>query len=70
MLASVMFDLRPVSGETALHKGLQAATLGPATRNSIFVAHMVSNSLKHAPPLGLLGALRRSGPASTATAST
>lgn len=57
MLASVMFDLRPVSGEAALHEGLQAATLSAARRNSIFVAHMVSNSLKHAPPLGLLGGL-------------
>lgn len=57
MLASVMFDLRPISGETALHEGLQATTLATAARNSIFVAHMVSNSLKHAPPLGLLGGL-------------
>lgn len=57
MLASVMFDLRPVSGDTTLHEGLQAATLHAAARNSIFVAHMVSNSLKHAPPLGLLGGL-------------
>jgi CBS domain-containing protein len=57
MLASVMFDLRPISGETALHEGLQASTLAAAARNSIFVAHMVSNSLKHAPPLGLLGGL-------------
>lgn len=54
MLASVMFDLRPVGGEAALHEGLQADTLAAARRNSIFVAHMVSNSLKHAPPLGLL----------------
>jgi CBS domain-containing protein len=57
MLASVMFDLRPVGGERALHEGLQAETLAAAARNSIFVTHMVSNSLKHAPPLGLLGGL-------------
>ena len=34
-------------------EGLQADTLEAASRNSIFVAHMVSNSLKHSPPLGL-----------------
>lgn len=57
MLASVMFDLRPIGGATALHEGLQAETLEAASRNSIFVAHMVSNALKHAPPLGLFGGL-------------
>ena len=63
MLASVMFDLRPIGGDARLHAGLQAETLAAARRNSIFVAHMVSNSLKHAPPLGLLGgfATLRSG---------
>ncbi|MBM9596058.1 DUF294 nucleotidyltransferase-like domain-containing protein [Roseitranquillus sediminis] len=57
MLASVMFDLRPIGGDYSLHAGLQAETLAAAARNSIFVAHMVSNSLKHAPPLGLLRGL-------------
>jgi CBS domain-containing protein len=63
MLASVMFDLRPIGGETALFADLQADTLRAASANSIFVAHMVSNSLKHQPPLGLLRgiALIRSG---------
>lgn len=54
MLASVMFDLRPIAGESALFRGVQAETLEETSKNSIFVAHMVSNSLKHAPPLGLL----------------
>ncbi len=54
MLASVMFDLRPIGGDHRLFDGLQAETLRAASANSIFVAHMVSNSLKHAPPLGLL----------------
>ncbi|WP_226577721.1 DUF294 nucleotidyltransferase-like domain-containing protein [Acuticoccus sediminis] len=54
MLASVMFDLRPIGGTASLHAGLQTETLEAASRNSIFVAHMVSNSLKHAPPLNLL----------------
>ncbi len=53
MLASVMFDLRPIGGDSSLHRGLQADTLEAASKNSIFVAHMVSNSLKHSPPLGL-----------------
>lgn len=54
MLASVMFDLRPIAGTVSLFGSLQAQTLEQASRNSIFVAHMISNSLKHAPPLGLL----------------
>jgi len=54
MLASVMFDLRPIGGTKALFEDLQAETLRKAAANSIFVAHMVANSLKHAPPLGLL----------------
>ncbi len=54
MLASVMFDLRPIGGNFALFEDLQTDTLGAAAKNSIFVAHMISNSLKHTPPLGLL----------------
>jgi CBS domain-containing protein len=54
MLASVMFDLRPIGGAASLFHDLQAETLTLAAQNSIFVAHMVSNSLTHAPPLGLL----------------
>ncbi|PTX04282.1 DUF294 nucleotidyltransferase-like domain-containing protein [Pararhodobacter aggregans] len=54
MLASVMFDLRPIGGTVALFRDLQEETLHLAAKNSIFVAHMISNSLKHQPPLGLL----------------
>ncbi|MCK0142870.1 DUF294 nucleotidyltransferase-like domain-containing protein [Aliiroseovarius sp. F20344] len=54
MLASVMFDLRAISGDESLFEGMQKDTLTMAAKNSIFVAHMVSNSLKHTPPLGLL----------------
>ncbi|MFN4154896.1 MAG: DUF294 nucleotidyltransferase-like domain-containing protein [Paracoccaceae bacterium] len=54
MLASVMFDLRPIGGQASLFTDLQHETLEMASRNSIFVAHMISNSLKHTPPLGLL----------------
>lgn len=54
MLASVMFDLRPIGGTVSLFADLQAETLEAASRNSIFVSHMIANSLKHTPPLGLL----------------
>ncbi|MEZ5675756.1 MAG: DUF294 nucleotidyltransferase-like domain-containing protein [Thalassovita sp.] len=54
MLASVMFDLRPIGGAISLFAYLQEATLKAAHANSIFVAHMIGNSLKHTPPLGLL----------------
>ncbi|TKZ21372.1 cyclic nucleotide-binding/CBS domain-containing protein [Shimia litoralis] len=54
MLASVMFDLRPIGGTASLFEDLNQNTLGAASKNSIFVAHMISNSLKHTPPLGLL----------------
>ncbi len=54
MLASVMFDLRPIGGNHALFSNLQEETLAKARRNSIFVAHMIANSLGHSPPLGLL----------------
>ncbi len=53
MLASVMFDLRPIGGTDTLFADLQADTLAKAAKNSIFVAHMISNSLKHHTPLGL-----------------
>lgn len=53
MLASVMFDLRPIGGNFTLFADLQEETLAAASANSIFVAHMIANSLKHQPPLGL-----------------
>ncbi len=57
MLASVMFDLRPIGGDQTLFADLQKKTLKQASKNSIFTAHMISNSLKHQPPLGLLRGL-------------
>ena len=54
MLASVMFDLRPIGGSARLFGDLQTDTLNASAKNSIFVAHMVSNSLKHTPPLGMI----------------
>lgn len=57
MLASVMFDLRPIGGALNCFARLQNETLAAASHNSIFVAHMASNALKHHPPLGLLRGL-------------
>lgn len=54
MLASVMFDLRPIRGETRLFDELQRVTFAKARVNSLFVAHMAGNALKHVPPLGFL----------------
>lgn len=64
MLASVMFDLRPIGGTAGLYRDLQAETLERASKNSIFMAHMIANSLKHVPPLGLIRGFStvRSGP--------
>ena len=57
MLASVMFDLRAIGGDADLLTGLQAETLSASAANSIFVAHMTSNSLSHQPPLGIFRGL-------------
>ncbi|MDF3415081.1 CBS domain-containing protein [Sulfitobacter sp. M57] len=57
MLASVMFDLRPIGGDETLFADLHASTLRAAANNSIFTAHMASNALTHATPLGLLRGL-------------
>ncbi|MEJ6401966.1 DUF294 nucleotidyltransferase-like domain-containing protein [Yoonia sp. 2307UL14-13] len=57
MLASVMFDLRSIGGDETLWGRLQKDTLKVASKNSIFTAHMIANSLKHQPPLGLLRGL-------------
>ena len=57
MLASVMFDLRPIGGKLDCFARLQNETLATASHNSIFVAHMVGNALKHHPPLGVLRGL-------------
>ncbi|MEM6595330.1 MAG: putative nucleotidyltransferase substrate binding domain-containing protein [Pseudomonadota bacterium] len=57
MLASVMFDLRPIAGDETLFTDLQEETLEMAMRNSIFLRHMISNSLKHQPPLGVFRGL-------------
>jgi CBS domain-containing protein len=57
MLASVMFDLRPIRGDTRLFDELQSWTLEKAKRNSVFVVHLATNALSHTPPLGFFGRL-------------
>ena len=57
MLASVMFDLRPIAGDASLFTGLQHDTLRRASANQVFVAHMISSSMLHAPPLGFRRAI-------------
>ncbi|MDX2287419.1 MAG: DUF294 nucleotidyltransferase-like domain-containing protein [Hyphomicrobiaceae bacterium] len=57
MLASVMFDLRPIWGEASLFEDMQAEALQRAKSNALFIAHMLSNALTHKPPIGLFGTL-------------
>ncbi len=52
MLSSIFFDLRAVYGDFSLHKNLQQKILRLTFKNSLFIAHMVSNALKHKPPVG------------------
>jgi len=52
MLSSIFFDLRAVHGDISLYKNLQKKILRLTFKNSLFIAHMVSNALKHKPPVG------------------
>jgi len=55
MLTCVFFDLRAIHGNTELLASLRQDVLVHTKGNSLFLAHMVSNALKHRPPLGLFG---------------
>ena len=55
MLTCVFFDLRAIHGKNDLLDGLRTDVLRRTKGNSLFLAHMVSNALKHRPPLGLFG---------------
>jgi len=57
MLTCVFFDLRAIHGNSQLLEGLQQEVLKHTRGNSLFLAHMVGNALKHRPPLGLFGAI-------------
>lgn len=52
MLSSIFFDLRAVHGDFSLYKDLQKKILRLTFKSSLFIAHMVSNALKHKPPVG------------------
>ena len=52
MHSSIFFDMRPVYGNAALVKELQAYVLERAQNNTIFLAMMCDNALLHSPPLG------------------
>jgi len=52
MHSCIFFDLRPITGETALYEELVALIQDKAQRNSIFRSMMVGNALTHTPPLG------------------
>lgn len=52
MLSSVFFDMRAIGGDESLLNDLQTLVLDKSKNNKIFLAYMVSNALKHRPPLG------------------
>ncbi|MDD2844287.1 MAG: putative nucleotidyltransferase substrate binding domain-containing protein [Rhodoferax sp.] len=55
MLTCVFFDLRAIHGRADLLEGLRQQVVQHTKGNSLFLAHMVSNALKHRPPLGMFG---------------
>ena len=55
MLTCVFFDLRAIHGQAELLDGLRQQVVQHTRGNSLFLAHMVSNALKHRPPLGMFG---------------
>jgi CBS domain-containing protein len=55
MLTCVFFDLRAIHGQAELLDGLRQQVVQHTKGNSLFLALMVSNALKHRPPLGLFG---------------
>lgn len=57
MLTSVFFDQRAIHGRSSLLESLRAEVLRRTRGNSLFLAHMVGNALKHRPPLGLFGGI-------------
>lgn len=57
MLTCVFFDLRAVAGNTALLDTLRQQVLSETHGNTLFLAHMVGNALKHRPALGMFGQL-------------
>lgn len=52
MHSSIFFDMRHIAGNSALTKTLRAYVLQRAQSNTIFLAMMCENALRHSPPLG------------------
>ena len=52
MLSSIWFDLRPVHGDFSLFERMQSSVLEKAGKSQFFLAYMMSNAIKHRPPLG------------------
>jgi CBS domain-containing protein len=52
MLSSVFFDLRAVHDPEGMFEELHEYVLELCRANRIFIAYLVSNALKHRPPLG------------------
>lgn len=63
MLICVFFDQRAIHGKFELLETLRRVVLQRTQGDSLLLAYMVSNALKHRPPLGLFGniALIRGG---------
>ncbi|WP_210544142.1 putative nucleotidyltransferase substrate binding domain-containing protein [Rhodoferax sp. PAMC 29310] len=57
MLTCVFFDLRAIHGQSDLLDGLRRDVLQRTKGNSLFLAYMVGNALKHRPPLGMFGSI-------------
>jgi len=57
MLTCVFFDQRAIHGKFELLDTLRREVLQRTKGNSLFLAYMVGNALKHRPPLGLFGNL-------------
>jgi CBS domain-containing protein len=57
MLTCVFFDQRAIHGKFELLDTLRRDLLKRTRGNSLFLAYMVGNALKHRPPLGLFGNL-------------
>ena len=57
MLTCVFFDLRFIYGQASLLDELRTTLLADTRAQSLFLAHMVSNALKHQPPLTMFGGI-------------
>ncbi len=57
MLTCVFFDLRAIHGQHRLLDGLRRDVLQRTRGNTLFLAHMVGNTLTHQPPLGFFKGL-------------